>query len=448
MEETNITSQTPLLDAFEEYKKIKSWAPFTTKCHERNVNDFILDMKNNDIEPIIENVTYSYVLNWVKRMEEQYKPKTIKQKISTFSTLFSHLNHLGIVNSNYFAALDAIEDYDDEHHSRALSLEELYSVYKAAHELQAMGVNVLISTVIEIFTALRSTSLKKLTVSSLSIEQNGLRFKRGGKKGKGNEDSKRKERGNHKNKEFFLPLPPKTMSLLIEHIKGLDPNEPLLYGLKGNPLANKQMNYITNKICEHLNWMEKKVNEEGEEEVYKTEQFFSPHAFRYTLSTLFDEMGVPRDTNKFLLLHSNKNFDSLDPYILRFNRHIQELKAAQILVETVLETALELDMKYNIKLDFNDLSKELGFAYKNQLYNEQYYAQFKEQIITKALSQIIENLQIPLQTALTLQTNHMFSGVQQMVPQIPTGAMLHQQTSLSPVQSKLDQLMSLLKNII
>lgn len=112
---------------------------------------------------------------------------------------------------------------------------------------------------------------------------------------------------NRKNKEFFLPLPPKAMTLLTEHIRGLDEEDPLLYGLKGRPLENKQMNYITNKICEHLNWLEN-TEETTEDNNQKSEKYFSPHAFRYSISTLFSEMGVPKDTIKFLLITFKKRF--------------------------------------------------------------------------------------------------------------------------------------------
>ncbi|WP_286925109.1 MULTISPECIES: tyrosine-type recombinase/integrase [Lysinibacillus] len=450
MSDIKITPKTPLYIAFEKYRSAKSWSASTNGAYERNIKEFVLDMENNEIDPIIENVKYDYLLEWVKRMEEQFSPKTVNQKISTLSSLYSHFNHLGIINSNPFAAIDAIEDYADEHHSRALNLEELFTVYKAAYELQNNGVNVLIPILIEIYTALRSTSLKKLTVNSVAIQKNGIEFKRNREKGKGNEISKKKEKGNRKNKDFFLPLPPKMMSLLVEHIKDLDPEDSLLYGLKGNPLENKQMNYITNKICEHLNWIEKKnpINNEERVEVIKTEQFFSPHAFRYTISTLFDEMGVPRETIKFLLLHSTKNYDSLDPYLLRFDVHIRRLQAAQILLETVLETALELDIKYNLKLDFQDVSKKLELAFQHQLHNnEEYFLHFKKQIIAKPLSQIMENLQMPIQQTVTPHQMP-YGTLQQMVPsQLQPGMVFNQQSQINATSIQMDQLMSILNDL-
>ncbi|WP_255502545.1 site-specific integrase [Lysinibacillus sp. SGAir0095] len=426
----------------------KTWSNSTVRAYERNVDEFIFDMEEKNIEPIIENVTYEYTLKWVKRMvEEGYKAKTINQKISTLSSLLTHYNNLGVINKNPFAALDKVEDYDEEHHSRALSLEELYLVYKASYELQSRGVNVLIPISIEIFTALRSTSLKKLTVKSVSIEKNGLEFKRESRNGKKKiEESKKGDKGNRKNKSFFLPLPPKSMSLLVKHIEGLDSDDPLLYGLKGKALENKQMNYITNKICEHLKWMEKKVSTNKDtDELVKKEQFFTPHAFRYTLASLLDEMEVERDTIKFLLLHSNKNFDSLDPYILRFNKHTNNIKAAQILLETVLETALELDMNYSIKLNFKDVTNHLKLAYQYQLYNEHYYVQLKEQIISSALADIFNNFRSPVPGQVPQHTNlmannfgHQMLPTQQSIQQMPINSI--------PAEKTLDQFMSLMNN--
>ena len=446
MLDTQISVKTQILVAFDEYKSNKSWSQSTIGAYERNVKEFVLDMEENGVEPIIENVNYNYLLKWVKRMVNQFSPKTVNQKIATLSSLYTHFNNLGIVNGNPFAALDNIEDYDDEHHSRALTLEELFEVYKAAIELQNSGVNVLIPILVEIYTALRSTSLKKLKVESLSIQKNGMHFKRDSKKGKGTEQSENKEKGNRKNKAFFLPLPPKTMSRLVEHIEGLDPDDSLLYGLKGKPLENKQMNYITNKICEHLNWIVKK----DEVEVCKTEQFFTPHAFRYTISTLFNDMRVPRETIKFLLLHSSKNHDSLDPYILRFDVHTRRIKAAQILIETVLETALELDVKYNLTLDFRDVSQKLEIAFQQQLYNDQYFITFKEQIIAKALSKMIENLQMPnLQNVTPYPMSN--GPMQQMTPSQHSlsmqGNLFNQQAQMNASSIQMDQLLSLLSNL-
>lgn len=94
MLETNITPKTPLSVAFEKYRSVKSWSTSTNEAYARNVKEFVLYMENNKIDPIIENVNYSNLLEWVKRMEEQFSPKTVNQKISTLSSLFTYFNNL------------------------------------------------------------------------------------------------------------------------------------------------------------------------------------------------------------------------------------------------------------------------------------------------------------------------------------------------------------------
>lgn len=206
------------------------------------------------------------------------------------------------------------------------------------------------------------------------------------------------------------------------------------------------MNYITNKICEHLDWLEN-MEETTEANHSKAEKYFSPHAFRYTISTLFSEMGVPKDTIKFLLLHSRKDLGSLEPYILSVNKHIEELKAAQLLLETVLETALELDLKHNIQLDFKQLLKDLRFAYHKQLYNDTYVDFFREQIRSQAAKQILGEgnhtvFENPLQEGNPYANPGMLQQMQ-ILAQMQMNATPFIQPNTLPSQNLLHQLMFL-----
>lgn len=108
------------------------------------------------------------------------------------------------------------------------------------------------------------------------------------------------------------------MKLLTQYTEHMEPNDALLYGLRGKPLINKQMNYIIDKVCEHLGWVkveyEQPENNENHNHakekgrrnkiIRKTEKYFTLHGLRYTLSTLFHEMGVSDDAIRFLLGHS------------------------------------------------------------------------------------------------------------------------------------------------
>ncbi|WP_053075702.1 hypothetical protein [Lysinibacillus sp. LK3] len=60
MSDIKITPKTPLSIAFEKYRSAKSWSVSTNGAYERNIKEFVLDMENNEIVPIIENVKYDY----------------------------------------------------------------------------------------------------------------------------------------------------------------------------------------------------------------------------------------------------------------------------------------------------------------------------------------------------------------------------------------------------
>lgn len=92
------------------------------------------------------------------------------------TSLFRHLNNANIISGNSFLNVK-IEDFSgDTHLSKYLNITELYQVYKASHELQSDGVNVLAPILLDIFTGLRSTNLLKLKVKSLKREECAIRI--------------------------------------------------------------------------------------------------------------------------------------------------------------------------------------------------------------------------------------------------------------------------------
>lgn len=125
----------------------------------------------------------------------------------------------------------------DTHLSKDLDIMDLYQVYKAAHELQAVGVNILAPMLLDIYTGLRSTNLIKLKVKSLEKEECSINITLDKEDIKDNQENRETPIINSKNREGVLPLPPKAMAILCEYAKGKSPEEPLLYGLKGKAFA-------------------------------------------------------------------------------------------------------------------------------------------------------------------------------------------------------------------
>jgi integrase len=376
-------------------------------------------MLKQGLEPVFENIDYEFAKKWENDQRKQgYSPRSIKQHKATMQSMFSHYNQLGVVVGNPFAALKVTDSNKPKHHSRALDITELYQVYKAAFELQENGVNVLIPVLIDMFTALRVTSLEKLTVRSVSTTMNGLVYEFDPKKDRVKEDKlldQYLEEGdkhtdnspNSKNKDFFIPLPPKLMKLLTQYTERMEPDGALLYGLRGKSLINKQMNYIIDKVCEHLGWVkveyENPENEDhnntkgkgrrkGNKTVHKSEKYFTPHGLRYTLSTLLHEMGVSDDAIRFLLGHSKYELGALQHYILSDAKYIKEIRAAQVIIETLFETTMELETNYNITLNLEEIYVELPNVFSNQLKNKNYINLFKEHLVKYAFTALQQKI--------------------------------------------------------
>ncbi len=307
------------------------------------------------------------------------------------TSLFRHLNNEGIVNNNPFLNV-TIEDFSgDSHLSKDLNIMELYQVYKAAHELQAVGVNILAPMLLDIYTGLRSTNLIKLKVKSLERDECSIKITLDKEDIGNNQDDRETPTINSKNREGLLPIPPKAMAVLCEYAKGKSPEDPLLYGLKGKAFANKQMNYIVKKICEHLGWIVEMPAFDGSDmkKKIKTDKYFTPHGLRYSIAGIFHDMGVEDNSIRMLLLHSRKqSLGTLSRYILRYSREYKQLSTAQTLLETVLETALEMEDRFGVPMDLETIYEQLPNAYENLLKNSSYIIVFKDQLIRFTFSKM------------------------------------------------------------
>ena len=71
----------------------------------------------------------------------------------------------------------------------------------------------------------------------------------------------------------------------------------------------------------------------------------------------------------------------------------------------------------------------------------------KKQIIAKPLSQIMENLQMPIQQTVTPHQMP-YGALQQMVPsQLQSGMVFNQQSQMNATSIQMDQLMSILNDL-
>lgn len=391
MNKTKLTVKCTLEEAYIEQEKISDWSRNSKNVYRRNIKSISKHMQSVGLEPTIENVTYEYCMQW-KKDHSNKNPNTLRQQKSTMASLFRHLNHVNIIEGNPFLTVKITDYSADKYLSKDLSITELYQVYKAAHELQEQGVNVLAPMLLDIYTGLRSTNLIRLVVQSLDFGEAGIRVEFGKQDTNGKSEIKENEMAlNSKHRESFIPLPPKVLAFFSNYIKGMHPDDSLLYGLRGRAFANKQMNYIVTRICEHLGWikMSKDNSGSGQSDAkpekmkkIKTDQYFTPHGLRYSIATIFHEMGVEDNAIRLLLLHSKKTeMGALERYLRRDTREIKQIRNAQLLLETVLETALEMEDKFGVQMDLEAIYEQLPAAFDNQMKNIYYVNFFKDQMI-------------------------------------------------------------------
>lgn len=408
MQKNTITPQSTLEEAYLNQEQISNWSLNSKKAYKKNIKDVTNHMISVGLQPTLDNVTYEYCQVWKNAQAEKVKPSTLRQQKSTLSSLFRHLNHAKIIEGNPFLTVKITDYTEQQYLSKELDLIELYQVYKAAHELQAQGINVLAPTLLDIFTGFRSTNLISLQAQSVDKEAGGIRIILSNVNHGEVERKKGERTTNSKNRESFIPLPPRVLAYFVEYTKDMNPEDPLLYGLRGKAFANKQMNYIVHKICKHLGWVTDVKPSEVEDGnkgtasgkhtmKHKTSKYFTPHGLRYSVATMFHEMGVSDNAIRLLLLHSKKaSQGALERYLRRDTKEVKELRMAQTILETVLQTALDLEDQLGVQMNLHAMYENLPGAFQAQMNNIYSVHTFKQQMIRFTMSEVEQKLSQPM----------------------------------------------------
>ncbi|MFT4416027.1 tyrosine-type recombinase/integrase [Fredinandcohnia humi] len=329
-----ISNQSSIMESLQAMKEYRQWTESTFYSYLKDVEVLEKFSDEHHLNLNLGNVRLHIVQKWIKWQQfNNAASSTIKRRMACLSSIFDFYKSLGIVNSNPFKAI-SIPDGFSSHHSPVMNIEQLKKVYLQIKDLKLKGVDIEVTVKVMLMTGLRNEALTRLTVSNILVDKEILLYDAG--------------IYNRKHKVQFFPLPPKLFALLQHHIKtnDLKPEDPLLYGLKGQPLQNKQLNRITDRICAELGWRE--------------EEKVTPHGFRATIATLLDERGISHDAIKFLLGHSEK--DNIKFYLRRDQRKINLLRKAL----TEIEDELEESILEESPLVSSDTKKEGGGDFKKQ----------------------------------------------------------------------------------
>jgi integrase len=298
------------MEALNEMKGHRYWSETTWEAYNNDVKLFEEYLMENQNDPFLKNGENIEIVNkWIQEHKQQgVATSTIERRIAALSSIYSFYKELGIVKKNPFKA-SRIPAGATKPFCRALTLDDLKEVYGAVQELKLMGVDIEIPVKLLIFTGLRNHSLSALKVSDIRWQEELLLY-----------DSKIL---NSKHKVQLFPIPPIFLKRLRDFVNDLNlkPEDPLCYGLQGQPLRNKQLNFITNHINKYLGW--------------EKDERITPHGFRYTIASLLDEKELPYENIKFLLGHSSQ--ENVQRYIKTNHRKIYQIRKVLVEVEEVLE---------------------------------------------------------------------------------------------------------------
>jgi site-specific recombinase XerD len=310
--ETTVTEQSFVNEALNAMRDYRSWAAATFNSYRMDCEQFENFLYDIGVEPTLTNAKIHLVNKWIQKMsEDNASPGTIRRRLAALSSVFSFYMDLGIARSNPFKAVERPVG-ESAYHSALLELNEVKEVFRVCKTLRAQSIDIDLTVRMLFFTGLRNQALTNVKVKHVLLEQGMLQIA--------------PKLINNKNKPQVIPLPPKLLEQIKLHIEHLQPEDTLLYGLNGQPLHEKQLNRITNRINNELGW-------EGKKRI-------TPHGFRSSLSTLLSERGIDQVAIKLVLGHSDKEVDfheNMWIYIRKHKRFINLIRRELTAIEAELE---------------------------------------------------------------------------------------------------------------
>ncbi|GGI12571.1 tyrosine-type recombinase/integrase [Gottfriedia solisilvae] len=275
-----INSNSLIIEAFEQLRERMSWKDNTVKAYSKDLEKLLYFLNEIGINPTLENVNFETMKKWKEEMSinNLYSASTIKRMIDSLKSLFNVFVNAGIIEGNPFKHIRVNLDPSSSH-SRSLNVIELGKVLSQALKLDSMEKRDTLAIVLtQMLTGLRCTNMINLKVNDIDFQRGQLR--------------RIVRTVNAKHVVNTIPLPPFLLSVLNFHIqnRNISGNDPLFYNEHNNPLGEKNINSIVNKICIQLGW---NLNDS-----------FTPHGFRYSISTHFQLSLNDESTLAFLLGHN------------------------------------------------------------------------------------------------------------------------------------------------
>jgi len=268
-------------DCMEDYinyvEMVRGLSPGTIKRYEEELNLFTYFLKEKGLTLQVEEITIQHLREYLVYMkrERNNSPVTIKNKIAIIKIFFEFLCKEGIYGLNHNPSLRLSNIKVDRKLPQILSLEESGRFLINIKKVSSFPERDFAMFLLFLHTGCRLNELKELTLSSINLKEQYVRFR-----GKGN-------------KERAVPLLDESIKALEEYLKKRKPlfdTDILFLSMKGNPLSKAGIQSIFKELAKKTG-----IYREG----------LSIHKLRHTCLTLLLKQGVDLRTLQEIAGHAS-----------------------------------------------------------------------------------------------------------------------------------------------
>ena len=256
---------------------VKGLSPGTIKRYEEELNLFLYFLKEKGFPLQVEEITIQHLREYLVYMkrERNNSPVTIKNKIAIIKIFFEFLCQEGIYGLNHNPSLRLSNIKVDRKLPQILSLEESSKFLINIKKVSSFPERDFAMFLLFLHTGCRLNELKELTLSSINLKEQHVRFW-----GKGN-------------KERAVPLLDESIKALEEYLKKRKPlvdTDILFLSMKGYPLSKAGIQSIFKELAKKTG-----IYREG----------LSIHKLRHTCLTLLLKQGVDLRTLQEIAGHAS-----------------------------------------------------------------------------------------------------------------------------------------------
>ena len=265
----------------------KNLSPLTLKAYSIDLNQFLVFLKTKNIENI-QQVDKYILRDYLKKLFESGKPKTVKRKIASVKALFTHLEFEDIILINPFHKMK-LGIKEGKQLPKTIELKKIKKLFSYLYEKKEktnITNNYSYKALTRDIAVLELLFASGMRVSELAtLKLNNINFSKGFViiRGKGN-------------RERIIPIPHNDIINALKNYYELFKDE-----------INKNKHFFINRFSSRLSEQSIRLMIRKYTKAINLQQHITPHMFRHSVATLLLENGVDIRYIQNILGHSTIN---------------------------------------------------------------------------------------------------------------------------------------------